>query len=148
MFESGAIVLHLASRSEALAPADPAGRARVATWVFAALNSVEPQAQAFIQIGSVDPDDPRATERRGRAGKALENRLAALCTWLDGKDYLEGRFTAGDLMMAMVLRELVESGVLAPFPSLGAYIERSVARPSFGRALEAQLRTFRRHEPA
>lgn len=148
MFESGAIVLHIASRSEVLAPIDAAGRARVASWVFAALNSIEPHAQALIQLANVDSDDSWATDRRRRADALLKDRLAALCAWLDGKDYLEGRFTAGDLMMTMVLRELGDTGALAPFPALGAYLTRCMARPPFGRALEAQLRTFREHEPA
>ena len=148
MFESGAIVLHLASRSEALAPADPAGRARVATWVFAALNSVEPFTQALIQLGRPNPDDTETTRRHRRAGEILKGRLASLSTWLDGKDFLEGRFSAGDLMMAMVLRELGDTGAMAPFPSLQAYLDRCLARSAFGRALEAQLRTFRDNEPA
>jgi glutathione S-transferase len=71
-----------------------------------------------------------------------------LGAWLGDKDYLEGRFTAGDLIMATVLRELVDSGVLAQFPTLDAYRQRCVARPAFGRALEAQLRPFREHVQA
>ena len=148
MFESGAIVLHIASRSEALAPVDLAGRARVAAWVFAALNSIEPCAQTLIQIGTPDPADAWALDRRRSADKLLRGRLAALSARLDGKEYLEGRFTAGDLMTTMVLRELGDTGALAPFPDLGAYLTRCMARPPFGRALEAQLRTFREHEPA
>ena len=148
MFESGAIVLHLASRSEVLAPRDAAGRARVSTWVFAALNSIEPFAQALIHIGDVEPDDPRASDRRQRAEAALSGRLAVLSTWLEGKDYLEGRFTAGDLMMTMVLRELGGTNALEPYPALAAYLERCLARRAFGRALAAQLETFREHGPA
>jgi glutathione S-transferase len=131
LFESGAIVLHIAAKSEALAPSDEAGRARVTAWVIAALNSVEPFAQIVIQL----------KESRGEA--LLNNRLAALSTWLDGNEYLEGRFTAGDLIMTTVLRELVNSGTLARFPILEAYRIRCEARPAFGRALEAQMQVFR-----
>jgi len=136
LFESGAIVLHIAAKSEALAPRDEAGRARVTAWVIAALNSVEPFAQMVIQL------------KESRAEALLNSRLSALSAWLDGNDYLEGRFTAGDLMMTTVLRELVNSGTLARFPILDAYRQRCEARPAFGRALEAQLKVFRDHTPA
>ncbi len=78
----------------------------------------------------------------------LDQRLAALNAWLGGKDYLEGRFTAGDLIMTTVLRELVDCGALARFPSLDAYRRRCEARPAFGRALEGQMQTFRENAPA
>jgi len=147
MFESGAIVLHIAAKSEALAPRDPAGQARMMTWVVAALNSVEPQAQNFIQL------DDRAEEEWAKARRAeveadLVSRLTSLSAWLGDKDYLEGRFTAGDLLMTCVLRELVDSGMLARFPNLDAYRARCEARPAFGVALEAQLQVFRDNTPA
>ena len=147
MFESGAIVLHIAAKSEALAPRDPAGQARMMTWVVAALNSVEPQAQNFIQL------DDRAEEEWAKARRAeveadLVSRLTSLSAWLGDKDYLEGRFTAGDLLMTCVLRELVDSGMLARFPNLDAYRARCEARPAFGVALEAQLQVFRDNAPA
>jgi glutathione S-transferase len=143
MFESGAIVLHIADKSEALAPRDPAGRARVTSWVIAALNSVEPFAQAVIQLGdAVGKGDPSPAEA------LLDKRLASLSAWLGEKDYLEGRFTAGDLVMVCVLRELVDCGVLARFPNLDAYRRRGEARPAFGRAMEAQMRPFREIAPA
>ena len=106
MFESGAIVLHIAARSAALAPRDEAGRARVTTWVIAALNSIEPHAQNLIELDAFPADEAWAQERRPQAAAMLDQRLAALSAWLGGKDYLEGRFTAGDLMMTTVLREL------------------------------------------
>ena len=138
LFESGAIVLHIAAKSEALAPADDAGRARTTSWVVAALNSVEPYAQMLIHL----------KESRAQAESLLNRRLEPLSAWLDGKDYLEGRFTAGDLMMTAVLRELVASGTLARFPVLDAYRKRCEARPAFGRALEAQMQVFRDNAPA
>lgn len=147
IFESGAIVLHIAWKSEALAPRDEAGRARVTTWVIAALNSIEPQVQNLVQLDVFHAGEAWTVERRPQAEAALNNRLSALSTWLQGRDYLEGRFTAGDLMMTTVLRELVDSGMLERFPILDAYRRRCEARPAFSRALEAQLRPFRENEP-
>jgi len=148
MFESGAIVLHLAERSEALAPRDAAGRARVTTWVLAALNSIEPHAQNLIHFGEFDPANDWARARRAQAEALLDGRLAALGAWLGEKDYLEGRFTAADLIMTTVLRELVDDGVLDRFPTLAAYRQRCEARPAFGRAMEAQMKPFRENAPA
>jgi glutathione S-transferase len=148
MFESGAIVLHIAARCEALAPRNEAGRARVAAWVFAALNSLEPHTQALVQLDDFHAGEAWTEQRRPQALATVIDRLASLCAWLEDKDYLEDRFTAGDLMMATVLRELVESGVLARFPILDAYRRRCEARPAFARALDAQMQTFREHAPA
>jgi glutathione S-transferase len=148
MFESGAIVLHIAAKSAALAPIDAAGRARVTTWVIAALNSVEPHVQNLVHLDVFHAGEAWTKERRPRAEGMLNGRLAALGAWLDGKEYLEGRFTAGDLMMTTVLRELVDSGVLSRFPILDAYRRRCEARPAFGRALEAQMQPFRENVPA
>lgn len=147
MFESGAIVLYLADKSEALAPKDPAGRARVITWVVAALNSIEPWVQNFVHLDAFHAGEAWTKERRPQVEAMVNERLAQLSAWLDGRDYLEGRFTAGDLMMTTVLRELVDSGVLAKFPILDAYRGRCEARPAFGRAMEAQLQPFRENAP-
>jgi glutathione S-transferase len=144
MFESGAIVLRIAARSEALAPRDEAGQARVATWVFAAMNSIEPFVLGLNRVLDLEGADAA----RAAFGAVLDERLAALSAWLEGKDHLEGRFSAGDLMMTTVLRELVDSGVLARFPVLDAYRRRGEGRPAFARALEAQMRVFREHAPA
>jgi glutathione S-transferase len=144
MFESGAIVLHLAAKSEALAPADAAGRARVATWVFAALNSIETYIDPLTDILIFHQGEAWAEERRPR----LLKRLRALAGWLGDKDYLEDRFTAGDLMMTTVLRQLVGTGMLERVPTLDTYRQRCEARPAFERALEAQLRPFREHAAA
>jgi glutathione S-transferase len=144
MFESGAIVLHIAAKSEALAPRDAAGHARVMTWVIAALNSVEPFVQA---LNNLDPGQAWTAECRPQAEATVKSRLAALATWLGDKPYLETRFTAGDLIMTTVLRELVESKLLEQFPTLDAYRERCEARPAFGRAMEAQMQPFRENAP-
>jgi glutathione S-transferase len=148
MFESGAIVLHIAARSEALAPRDEAGRARVTTWVIAALNSIEPHAQTLVNLDSFFAGQAWTAERRPSAQAMVDQRLGALSAWLGEKEYLEGRFTAGDLIMATVLRELVDCGALARFPNLDAYRRRCEARPAFGRAMEAQLKPFRENAPA
>ncbi len=147
MFESGAIVLHLARKSGALAPQDEAGRARVTTWVLAALNSVEPQVANLASIDIFHAGEAWTTERRPQVVEMLSKRLGALGVWLDGKDYLDGRFTAGDLMMATVLRDVPDE-IMAGFPALMAYRGRCLQRPAFTRALEAQMQPFRENEPA
>jgi len=148
MFESGAIVLRIAETSEALAPADEAGRARMTTWIFAALNSVEPHVQNLVQLDVFHAGEAWTVERRPQAEAMLKSRLTSLDAWLDGRDYLEDRFTAGDLMMTTVLRALIDNAILAQFPRLDAYRRRCEARPAFARALEAQLAPFRENEPA
>jgi glutathione S-transferase len=147
LFESGAIVLHLARKAEALAPLDEGGRARVSAWVIAALNTLEPMVQAWVEVAEFHAGEPWAEVRRPHVEARLNDRLQALSCWLDGKDYLEGRFTAGDLIMTTVLRELVGSGKVAQFPRLDAYRERCATRPAFERAMAAQLQTFRENEP-
>ncbi|MET0272447.1 MAG: glutathione S-transferase family protein [Phenylobacterium sp.] len=148
IFESGAIVLHLAERSEALAPTDPARRARVTTWVIAALNSIEPHAQALIQLAEFHAGEPWADAQRPEAQALVDQRLSALAQVLGDKDWLEGRFTAADILMVCVLRELVGCGALAAHPTLDAYRQRGEARPAFQKSLEDQLRTFRENAPA
>jgi glutathione S-transferase len=148
MFESGAIVLHIARQSEVLSPQDPAGWARTMTWVLAALNSIEPHVENLVLLDVFHAGEAWTIERRPQAEAIVKQRLASLARWLGGKDYLEGRFTAGDLIMTTVLRELVNAGVLAAFPNLDAYRARCEARPAFARAMEAQLRPFRENAPA
>lgn len=148
MFESGAIVLHIAEKSEALAPHDTAGRARMATWVLAALNTLEPPVMDLITLDIFHAGEAWIEERRPQAEQAVVKRLEQLAAWLGKRDYLEDRFTAGDLMMATVLRGLGDAKVLAAFPTLLAYRQRCVERPAFERALAAQLRAFREHAAA
>lgn len=148
MFESGAIVLHIAEQSEILAPKDAAGRARVTSWVISALNSVEPFAQNLANLDSFYVGQPWVEGYRPVARANLERRLASLSRWLGDRDWLEGRFTAGDIIMVTVLRELVNCGILKDFPNLDAYHARGIARPAFVKALGDQLRTFEEHAPA
>ena len=147
LFESGAIVLHVAERSEALMPADPAGRARAGAWAFAALNSIEPQIQQLAEIDLFHPDEAWAAQRRPAAVEAVQARLAKLARWLDGRDYLEDRFTAGDLLMTSVLRILRHTDLLAEVPVLDAYRQRCEARPAFQKALADQLAPFAANAP-
>lgn len=148
LFESGAIVLHIAEASEALMPRDPAGRARATSWVVAALNSIEPTIAGLVDIDIFDPGAEWARLRRPEAERQVRERLGRLSNWLGERDYLEDRFTAGDLMMATVLRILRHTDLVAEYPNLARYQARCEARPAFGRALEAQLAPFRKHEPA
>ena len=147
MFESGAIVLHVAEKSEALSPKDPAGRAQVTSWVISALNSVEPFAQNLANLDGFHAGQPWVEGYRPVATAALKGRLTSLSKWLGDKDWLLGRFTAGDIIMVTVLRELVDCGILKEFPNLDAYRARGEARPAFVKALEDQLRTFRENAP-
>ena len=147
MFESGAILLHLAGKSEALAPTDPAGRAKVTSWVVAALNSIEPHAQNLVNLDTFYAGQTWTAERRPSARALLDQRLTSLSAWLADKDYLEGTFTAGDIAMHTVLRELVDCGALLSFPNLEAYRARCETRPAFARAMEGQMSPFRENAP-
>jgi glutathione S-transferase len=142
LFESGAIVLRIAERSEALCPRDDAGRAKMTQWVFAALNSIEPHVQNFVVIDAFYADEAWAKARRAGAEAFARLKLASLAKRLAGRDYLEDRFTAGDLMMVTVLRNLRETDIVSGDPVLGPYVARCEARPAFQRALKAQLAAF------
>jgi glutathione S-transferase len=142
LFESGAIVLHIAERSEALAPADEKGRARTWVWMFAALNSVEPPVQNLAELDLFYAEEPWAPMRRPALLVEVQNRLAALEHWLGGRDYLEGRFTAGDLLMTTVLRILRHTDIVAERRVLKAYQDRCEARPAFRKAMADHLKPF------
>ncbi len=146
LFESGAIVLHVAGRCEALMPADAAGRARVTAWAFAALNSVEPNIQNLAAIDLFYAEQEWAKQRRPGAVEAVQARLADLSARLDGRDYLEGRFTAADLLMTTVLRILRHTDLVAQMPVLEAYRLRCEARPAFQKALADQMAPFAEQE--
>jgi glutathione S-transferase len=145
IFESGSIVLHIGEKSEALLPRDEAGRARAITWVFSALNSIEIAIVPLAQIDLFYSSEAWARERRPAAEQFVRSRLADLAAALGDKPYLEGRFTAGDLMMAAVLRNLRHTTLIADYPNLAAYLGRCQARPAFQRALEGQMSAFQAH---
>src|SRR5829696_2227861 len=138
MFETGAIVLHIAERTEALMPRDPAGRARTASWVVASLNGID-----FFNA-----EAEWAKARRPGAEQKVRDRLARLSAWLGERDYLEDRFTAGDLMMTTMLRILRHTDLVAEHPNLAGYQARCEARPAFERALQAQLAPFKKQDRA
>jgi glutathione S-transferase len=148
MFETGAIVLHIADRSEALLPRDPPGRARAMAWVVASLNSIEPSILELISIDIFNADAEWARLRRPGAEQNVGKRLGQLSRWLGERDYLEDRFTAGDLMMTTMLRILRHTDLVAAHRNLARYQARCEARPPFQRALAAQLAVFEQHRPA
>ena len=142
LFESGAIVLRIADRSENLLPGDPAARARAVEWLFAALNTIEPPLQNLAAIDLFYADQEWAKLRRPDAEAAATKRLAELAAAMGDKTYLDGpRFTAGDLMMATVLRILRHTGLVAE-SGLGDYLARCETRPAFQRALAGQMSAF------
>lgn len=143
LFESGAIVLHIGETSEALMPQDQAGRARAMTWLVAALNSVETVVQQLGEIDAFHAQEDWAKARRPQVVDRVRKRLGELGQALGDKDYLEGRFTLGDLMMASVLRIIDDTGLVAEEPRLKAYLARCEARPAFQRALAAHMADFK-----
>jgi len=144
LFESGAIVLHLGERSESLLPQEPAARAHAIQWLVAALNSIEPFVMNVVLIDFFYTNEEWAKLRRPSALEFLKRRLAALSGSLGSKLYLDGdRFTAGDLMMAAVLRPLHYTDIVTQDRRLAAYVERCTARPAFRRALDAQLQDLK-----
>lgn len=147
LFESGAIVLGIAEKSRALSPSDPAGKARVAQWLFAALNSIEPHVQNLVLIDAFYTEEAWAQARRPGAEAFCRMKLASLAKRLNGREHLEDRFTAGDLMMASVLRNLRHTDIVTSDPVLGPYLARCEARPAFQKALADQLAAFAAHAP-
>jgi glutathione S-transferase len=142
LFESGAICLWLAERDLALLPRDPVARADALSWVFAALNSVEPNILMLQYVTLFDADKPGAAEFAPTAKSRLYDRLLQLAEALGGKDWLAGQFTVADVLMVSVLRQLGRGDRLDPFPTLLAYVGRGEARPAFQRALAAHMADF------
>jgi glutathione S-transferase len=148
LFESGAIVLRIAGRSEALLPHDGAARAKAVQWVFAALNSIEPHVQQIALIDSFYKDEEWAKLRRPSALAFAERRLDALAARLGDKEHLEeGGFTAGDLMMTTVLRIGRATGLIEARPTLAAYLARCESRPAFRKALADQTAPYAENAP-
>jgi glutathione S-transferase len=138
LFESGAIVLHIADHHAGLFPADANARARAITWMFAAVNTVEPPILELVTVKFAEGDRPWADERLPLVKDRIRHRLDQLSARLGGADWLDGDFSAGDLMMVSVLLRLRASGLLDEFPTLAAYVARGEARPAYGRAFAAQ----------
>ena len=138
LFESGAIVFHIAERHVGLLPRDENARARAITWMFAALSSVEPPILELVTAKILESDQPWSKERLPLVQDRIRNRLQLLSNRLGDAEWLDGGFSAGDLMMVSVLLRLRPSGILNEFPSLSAYVARGEARPAYRRAFDAQ----------
>lgn len=139
LFESGAIVFHIAERFAGLLPKDANARSRAITWMFAALNSVEPPILEIVIAKFIEGDKPWAGERMPLIMNRIRDRLKQLSFRLGDAEWLDGAFSAGDLMMISVLLRLGASGILNEFPNLAAYVARGEARPAYKRAFAAQL---------
>jgi glutathione S-transferase len=139
LFETGAIVLHLAEHHAGLLPDDANARARAITWMFASLSTVEPPILELVTAKIFEADKPWAEERVPLVEGRVRDRLARLSARLGDEEWLDGPFSAGDLMMVSVLLRLRASGLLDEFPNLAAYVARGEARPAYKRAFAAQL---------
>lgn len=139
LFETGSIVLHIAERHGRLLPDDANARARAITWMFAALNTVEPPILELATAKIMEADKPWYEERMPFVDDRVRGRLNQLSARLGDADWLDGAFSAGDLMMVSVLLRLKASGILREFPNLAAYVARGEARAAYKRAFAAQL---------
>ena len=138
LFETGAIVLHLAQSRAGLLPDDAKARARAITWIFAALNTVEPPILELFTAKILESDMPWTKERMPLVQDRIRDRLKQLAARLGDADWLDGEFSAGDLMMVSVILRLRSSGILNEYPNLAAYVARGEARPAYKRAFAAQ----------
>ena len=148
LFETGAIVLHLADSHAGLFPNDAGARARAISWMFAAVNTVEPPILELMTAQVLEGGEPWTEERMPLVMDRIRERLARLSDSLGDADWLDGNFSAADLMMASVLLRLRASGLLDEFPTLAAYVARGEARPAYERAFAAQLAINAPEEPA
>ncbi len=142
LFESGSIVLHIAEGHAGLLPDDANARARAITWMFAAVNTVEPPMLDLVIAKLVEGDKPWSKQRLTLVEERIRIRLSELSSRLGPADWLDGAFSVGDLMMVAVLLRLKPSGMLDGYPNLSAYVARGEARPAYKRAFDAQLAVF------
>jgi len=148
LFESGAIVFHIADRHAGLLPDDANARARAIMWMFAALNTVEAPILDLQTAKFLEADKSWSQERLPLVRDRIRDRLGQLSARLGDADWLDGAFSAGDLMMVAVLLRLRLSGMLDEYPNLSAYVARGEARPAYKRAFDAQLAVFTGRPPA
>ena len=148
LFESGAIILHIGDRHGGLWPSDPHGRARATAWMFAALNTVEPPILEREMPKYLERDESWYEARMPLLDRRVNQRLLELSNRLSDRTWLEGDFSAGDLLMVTVLRRLTGSGLLELYPNLPPYIARAEARPAYQRAFADQLAVFNKAEQA
>jgi glutathione S-transferase len=147
LFESGATIFHIAERHAGLLPSDANARARAITWIFAALNTVEPPIVEREQAPYQERDKPWYEERLPMIEDRVRARLDDLSSRLGDADWLDGAFSAGDLLMVLVLRRLEGTGILEEYPNLSTYVARGEARPAYKRAFDAQLAVFTNKPP-
>ncbi|GGC13150.1 glutathione S-transferase [Novosphingobium endophyticum] len=148
LFETGAIILHIAEHHAGLLPGDANARARAVTWMFAALNTVEPPIVERETASYMERSEAWHEHRLPMMEERIRTRLGQLSAWLGGADWLDGVFSAGDLMMASVLLRLkASSDMLEEYPNLSAYVARGEARPAYRRAFAAQLEVFNASSP-
>jgi glutathione S-transferase len=147
LFETGAIVLHIANRHAGLLPDDANARARAIAWMFAALNTVEPPVLELVTAKILEGDKPWSKERLPLVEDRIRDRLKHLSARLGNADWLDGAFSAGDLMMVSVLLRLKSSDIVDEYPNLAAYLARGEARPAYQRAFAAQLAVNMRKKP-
>jgi glutathione S-transferase len=147
LFETGSIVFHIAERHAGLLPDDANARARAITWMFAALNTVEPPILELVTARLLEGDKPWGKERLPLVQDRVRNRLDQLSSRLGDAEWLDGAFSAGDLMTVSVLLRLKPSGMLDEYPKLAAYVARGEARPAYKRAFDAQLAVYTGKSP-
>jgi glutathione S-transferase len=147
LFETGSIILHIADHHAGLLPGDANARARAITWMFAAVNTVEPPILELATARLLEGDKPWNKERMPLVEDRVRNRIKQLAVCLGDADWLDRAFSAGDLMMVHVLQRLKPSGLLNGYPNLSAYIARAEARPAYERAFDAQLAVFADKRP-
>jgi glutathione S-transferase len=143
LFESGAIIFHIAEHNAGLLPQDVNARARAITWMFAALNTVEPPIVDRSIARFLEGDKNWYEERLAMIDKNIRKRLGELSRCLGDDDWLDGAFSAGDLLMISVLQRIKSSGILDEYPNLSAYVARGEARPAYQRAFADQLAVFK-----
>ena len=146
LFESAAIVQHVAERSPALLPSEPAARARVTSWMFSAVSTLEPAASNLQEVDFFHPNASWAEARRPTVVDFLRFRFGSLSDWLRDRDHVAGAFSAADILVTSVLRMVRHTDIVAGFPILAAYQARCEARPAFRRALEDQMAAFARFD--
>lgn len=147
LFESGAIIFHIAEQQSGLLPYEPHARARAIMWMFASVNTVEPPILELANAWLLENDKPWNMERLPLVEERVRNRLEQLSDHIGESDWLDGEFSAGDLMMVSVLLRLKPSGILDEYPNLSSYTARGEARPAYQRAFAAQLAVFTGKQP-
>lgn len=148
LFETGSILIHIGDTDQRLLPIDAKGRGRAISWMIAALNSVEPALSALMLVGHAGAEKDWAGDAKDAVRPYSEKRLEMLARALGEREWLEDRFTIGDLMMIDVLRTAPEDELVPAHPNLAAYVERGTSRRAFKAAMAAQMAAFARNEPA